>query len=139
MVLRRIFGPKRDEVAGGRRKLHNEELHDLYFSPSIIRIVKSWRRWAGRVERMGKRNAYRFQLHDLGKEPSSWCPIDRAEWAPETIWTMGRGEIACLYLDSNSDPLAVQSVASRYTGSLQHRQYIFLIYVTGVKADGTRS
>jgi hypothetical protein len=39
-VLRRIFGPKRDEVTGERRKLHNEELHDLYPSPSIIRIVK---------------------------------------------------------------------------------------------------
>jgi hypothetical protein len=42
-VLRRIFGPKRDEVTGGWRKLHNEELHNLYSSPSIIRIIK-WRR-----------------------------------------------------------------------------------------------
>jgi hypothetical protein len=40
-VLRRIFGPKRDEVAGGWRKLHNEELHNLYSSPSIIRMIKS--------------------------------------------------------------------------------------------------
>jgi hypothetical protein len=42
-VLRRIFGPKRDEVTGELRKLHNEELHDLYSSPSIIRIIKSIR------------------------------------------------------------------------------------------------
>jgi hypothetical protein len=42
-MLRRIFGPKRDEVTGGLRKLHNEELHNLYFSPSIIRIIKSTR------------------------------------------------------------------------------------------------
>jgi hypothetical protein len=42
-VLRRIFGPKRDEVTGGWRKLHNEKLHNLYFSPSIIRIIKSRR------------------------------------------------------------------------------------------------
>jgi hypothetical protein len=42
-VLRRIFGPKRDEVTGGWRKLHNEELHNLYSSPSIIRMVKSKR------------------------------------------------------------------------------------------------
>jgi hypothetical protein len=42
-VLRRIFGPKRDEVTGGWRKLHNEELHNLYFSPSIIRVIKSRR------------------------------------------------------------------------------------------------
>jgi hypothetical protein len=53
-VLRRIFGPKRDEVTGEWRKLHNEELHDLYSSPSIIRIVKVRRmRWAGHVARMG--------------------------------------------------------------------------------------
>jgi hypothetical protein len=45
-VLRRVFGPKRDEVTGGWRKLHNEELRDLYSSPSIIRIIKSRRmRW----------------------------------------------------------------------------------------------
>jgi hypothetical protein len=48
-VLRRIFGPKRDEVKGGWRILHNEELHNLYSSPSIIRVIKSRRmRWAGR-------------------------------------------------------------------------------------------
>jgi hypothetical protein len=61
-VLRRIFGPMRDEVKGEWRKLHNEELHDLYFSPSIIRIIKPRRmRWAGHVARMGeKKNAYRL-------------------------------------------------------------------------------
>jgi hypothetical protein len=52
-MLRRIFGPKRDEMTGESRKLHNEELRDLYASPSIIRIIKSRRMiWAGHVARM---------------------------------------------------------------------------------------
>ena len=54
-VLRRVFGPKRDEVTGEWRKLHNEELSDLYSLPNIVRVVKSRRmRWAGHVARMGK-------------------------------------------------------------------------------------
>ena len=55
-VLRRIFGPKRDEVTGEWRKLHNEELNDLYSSPNIVRVIKSRRmRWVGHVARMGER------------------------------------------------------------------------------------
>jgi hypothetical protein len=61
-VLRRIFGPKMDEVTGEWRKLHNEDVHNLYSLPSIIRIIKSRRmRWAGHVARMGeKRNGCRL-------------------------------------------------------------------------------
>jgi hypothetical protein len=61
-VLRRIFGLKRDEVTGGWRKLHNEELHNLYSSPNKIRMIKSRRmRWGWHVARMGElRNAYRI-------------------------------------------------------------------------------
>jgi hypothetical protein len=54
-VLRRIFGPKRDEVTGDRRKLHEEELRNLYSSPNIIRMIKSKRvRWAWHVAPMGR-------------------------------------------------------------------------------------
>jgi hypothetical protein len=71
-VLRRIFGPKRDEVIGDWRKLHNEELQNLYYSPSIIRIIKSRRmRWAGHIAQMRKkRNAYRILVgKPEGKRP----------------------------------------------------------------------
>jgi hypothetical protein len=52
-VLRRTFGPKRDEVTGGWKKLYNEELYDLYSSPSIVRVIKARRmRWAGHVAHM---------------------------------------------------------------------------------------
>jgi hypothetical protein len=62
-VLRRIFGPKRDEVTGEWRKLHNEELLDLYSLPSIIRIIKSRMRWVGHVAHIGeKRNAYWWEI-----------------------------------------------------------------------------
>jgi hypothetical protein len=71
-VLRRIFGPKRDEVTGGWRKLHN-----LYSSPSIIRVIKSGRmRWAGHVTRMGeKSNAYTSSI--LVGKPEGRRPLGR--------------------------------------------------------------
>jgi hypothetical protein len=74
-VLRKIFGPKRDEVTGEWRNLHNEELHDLYSSPNIIRIMKSRRmRWAEHVARMGeKRNACRL----LVGKPEGRRPLGR--------------------------------------------------------------
>jgi hypothetical protein len=76
----RIFGPKRDGVTGGWRKLHNEELHNLYSSQSIIRIIKSRRmRWAGHVARMGeKRNVYKLLVgkperkRTLGRPRRRW-------------------------------------------------------------------
>jgi hypothetical protein len=58
-VLRRIFEPKTDEMTGGWRKLHNEELHNLYSSPSIIRMIKSTSmRWKGHVARMRRRRMH---------------------------------------------------------------------------------
>jgi hypothetical protein len=74
-VLRRIFGPKRDRVTGGWRELHNEELHNLYSSPNMIRIMKWMRmRRAGHVARMGeKRNVYRL----LVEKPAARRPLGR--------------------------------------------------------------
>jgi hypothetical protein len=71
-VLRRIFEPKRDEVTGGWRKLHNELLHGLYSSPSIVRVIKAKRmRWARHVARMGEvRDAYNILVGRLeGRRP----------------------------------------------------------------------
>jgi hypothetical protein len=88
-VLRRIFGPKRDEVTGGWMKLYNEELHDLYSSPSIIRMIKSRRmRWAGNVARMGeRRNAYRL----LVGKPERKIPlgIPRRRWVDNIRMDLG--------------------------------------------------
>jgi hypothetical protein len=74
-VLRGIFGLKRDEVTGDWRKLHNEELHKLYPSPNLIRMIKSRRmRWAGHVARIGeKKKAYRI----LAGKPEGKRPLGR--------------------------------------------------------------
>jgi hypothetical protein len=74
-VMRRIFGPKRDEATEEWRRLHNEELNDLYSSPNLIRIIKSRRmRWAGHVARMGEeRGAYRI----LVGRPEGRRPLGR--------------------------------------------------------------
>jgi hypothetical protein len=73
-VLRRIFGPKKDDVTGRWRKLHKEEIHNLYSSPSIISTMKSRMRWAGHVARMGeKRNACRI----LVGKPEGKGPLGR--------------------------------------------------------------
>jgi hypothetical protein len=73
-VLRRIFGPKRDGVTGKWRRLHNEELNDLYSSPNIIRVIKSKRMWAGHVARMSEgRGAYRI----LVGRPEGRRPLGR--------------------------------------------------------------
>ena len=96
-VLRRIFGPRRDEVAGEWRRLHNEELNDLYSSPNIVRMIKSRRmRWAGHVARMGvERGVYRV----LVGKPEGRRPLGR----PKRRWAdnirMDLQEVGCVYRD----------------------------------------
>jgi hypothetical protein len=86
-ALRRIFGPKRDEVTGGWRKLHNEELYDLHSSPNIIIIIKSKRMgWAGHVARMGSSGihvGYWWESHKEDQDVGGWtlikCILERLD------------------------------------------------------------
>jgi len=96
-VLRRIFGPRRDEVTGEWRRLHNEELNDLYSSPNIVRVIKSKSmRWAGHMALMGeKRGVYRV----LVGKPEGKRPLRR----PRRRWVdnirINLQEVGCGYLD----------------------------------------
>jgi len=98
MVLRIIFGPRRDKVMGEWWTLHNEELNDLYSSPNNVRVKKSRRmRWAGHVARMGEeRGVYRV----LVGKPEGRRPLGR----PRRRWVdnirMDLQEVGCRYMDS---------------------------------------
>ena len=97
MVLRRIFGPRSDEVTGEWRRLHNEELNHLYSSLNMVRVIKSRRmRWAGHVARMGEeRGVYRV----LVGKPGGRRPLGR----PRRRWVdnirMYLQEVGCRYMD----------------------------------------
>ena len=81
MVLRRIFGPRRDEVTWEWRRLHNEELNDLYSSPNIVRVIKSRRmRWVGHVARMcEEREVYRVLVGNR-RERNRWGDLGVDGW-----------------------------------------------------------
>jgi len=97
MVLRRIFGHRSDEVKGELRRLHNEELNDLYSSPNIVRVIKSRRmRWVGHVALMGEeRGVYRVLM---GK-PERKRPLgmSRRRWVDNI--RMDLQEVGCGYMD----------------------------------------
>jgi len=95
--LRRIFGPRRDEVTGEWRRLHNEELNDLYSSPNIVRVIKSIRtRWAGHVARMGEeRGVYRV----LVGKPEGKRPLGRTRRRWVDNIRMDLQEVGCGYTD----------------------------------------
>ena len=96
-MLRRIFGPRRDEVTGEWRRLHNKELNDLYSSPNIVQVIKSRRmRWAGHVARTGEdMGVYRV----LVRKPEGRRPLGR----PRRRWVdnirMDLQEVGCGYMD----------------------------------------
>jgi len=97
MVLRRIFGPRRDEVTGEWRRLHNEELNDLYCSPNNVRVIKSRRmRWAGHVARMGEERGVYGVL--VGK-PEGKRPLGRPRRRFVDNINMDLQEVECGYID----------------------------------------
>jgi hypothetical protein len=105
-VRRRIFGPKKDEVMGGWRKLHNEERHGLYSSPSIVRVIKARRmRWAGHVARMAE---VRVAYNILAERPEGRRPLGR----PRRRWEdnikmdfreIGFGDVDWIHLARDRD------------------------------------
>ena len=97
MVLRSIFGPRRDEVMGEWRRLHNEELNDLYSSPNIVRVIKSRRmRWAGHVVHMGEERGVYWVL--VGKpEGKRQLGRPRCRWMDNI--RMDLQEVGCGYVD----------------------------------------
>jgi hypothetical protein len=105
-VLRTIFRPKRDEVTGEWRKLHNEELHNLYPSPDIIRQVKSRRmRWVGHIARMGEeRKVYKVLVGKSGGKRPLGRP--RRRWEDGIRIDLGRlawGGVDCIRLAQDRD------------------------------------
>jgi len=106
MVLRRIFGPRRDEVMGEWRRLHNEELNDLYSSPNIVQVIKLRRmRWAGHVARMGEEmEVYKVLLgkpegrRPLGRPRRRWADNIRVD-----LQEVGCGSMDWIGLVQNRD------------------------------------
>jgi hypothetical protein len=95
-VLRRVFGSKRDEVTGEWKKLHNEELSDLYCSPNIVRVIKLRVRWAGHVVRMGERTGVYRVL--VGK-PEGRRPLGRGRRGWEGNIKVDLQEVGCGGMD----------------------------------------
>jgi hypothetical protein len=105
-VLRRIFGPKRDEVTGEWRKLHNEELHILYLFPNIIRQIQSRRmRWAGHMARMGEeRKVYKVLMgKPEGKKPLGRSRCRWEDGIRMDLREIGWGSVEWIHLAQDRD------------------------------------
>jgi hypothetical protein len=126
-VLRRIFGLKRDEVTGGWRKLHNEELYGLYSSPSIVRVIKARRmRWAGHVARMGEvRGTYNI----LVGRPEGRRPLGRprCRWEDNIkmdLREIGFGAVDWINLAQDRDRWRALVNTGEPSGSIKYGEFL---------------
>jgi hypothetical protein len=104
--LRRIFGPKREEVTEEWRKLYNDEIHDLYCSPTIVRVIKSGRmRWAGHVARMGEGKVVcKFVVTSVG-EGKFVCKF--------VVTSVGEGKVVCKFVVMSSVDVTIKFTIQR--------------------------